>query len=328
MIIKKGNLIICSSIIIDGLYIITHDSYVVNNFVLEPTHNTLSFKRKITSTYETYLWHLRLDHINSKRIQRLVNDGFLNPMDFQDYPVCESCLEGIELVHIDVCGPMSVPARGGYEYFITFTDDYSRYGYVYLMRRKSKAFERFKEFRAEAEKQLGKHIKALRSDRGDEYFLGDFIDHLSEEGILSQLTAPGTPQQNGVAERRNRNLLEMIRVMMSYATLPMSFRGYALETATHLLNLIPSNTISKIPSELWTGRRPSIRYIHIWVCPAHVLKGKVDKLESKTEVCLFVGYPKGTKGYLFNSPKEMKVFVTTNAKFLEEKYINNNIPKS
>jgi hypothetical protein len=72
--------------------------------------------------------------------------------------------ELLELVHTDVCGPMNKPARGGYEYYITFTDDYSRYGYVYLMRRKSEAFDKFKQFKAEAELQLGKHIKALRSD--------------------------------------------------------------------------------------------------------------------------------------------------------------------
>ena len=78
----------------------------------------------------------------------------------------------LELVHTDVCGSMSTQAKGGYEYFITFTDDYSIYGYVYLMRRKAEAFEKFKEFRAEVENQLGIRIKAIRSDRGDEYLLG------------------------------------------------------------------------------------------------------------------------------------------------------------
>ena len=78
----------------------------------------------------------------------------------------------LELVHSDVCGPMSTQAKGGYEYFITFTDDYSKYGYVYLIRRKSKAFEKFKEFRAEVENQLGKHKEAIRFDRGGEYLLG------------------------------------------------------------------------------------------------------------------------------------------------------------
>ena len=148
-------------------------------------------------------------------------------MEFDGFLVCESCLKGkmtkqpfnakgrraeelLELVHTDVCGPMSTQAKGGYEYFITFTDDYSRYGYVYLMRRKSEAFEKFKEFRAEVKNQLGKRIKAIQSDCGGEYLLGDFKDYLTQNGIVSQLTAPGTSQQNGVAKRRNRTLLEMV----------------------------------------------------------------------------------------------------------------------
>ena len=99
-------------------------------------------------------------------------------MDFDGFPVYESCLEGkmtkqpfnakdrraqklLELVHSDVCGPMSIQAKGGYKYFITFTDDYSRFGYVYPMKRKSKTFEKFKNFRAKVENKLGKRIKAI-----------------------------------------------------------------------------------------------------------------------------------------------------------------------
>ena len=86
-------------------------------------------------------------------------------------------------------------AKGGYEYYITFTDDYSRYGYVYLMRRKSEAFDKFKQFKAEAELQLGKHIKDLRSDRGGEYLLGEFKEYLTQHGIVSQMSSPGTPSK-------------------------------------------------------------------------------------------------------------------------------------
>ena len=88
---------------------------------------------------------------------------------------------------------MSTQARGGYKYFITFIDGYSRVGYVYLMKWKSKTFEKFKEFRAEVENQLGKRIKAIRSNHGGECLLGDFKDYLTESGIVSQLIAPGTP---------------------------------------------------------------------------------------------------------------------------------------
>ena len=129
----------------------------------------------------------------------------------------------LELIHSDVYGPMLIQVRDGYEYFITFTDDYSRFGYVYLMKQKSESFEKFKEFKAEVENQLGKCIKTIRSDRYGEYLLEDFKDYLIENGIISQLIAPGTPQQNGVAERRNMTLLDMVRSMLSYSTLPISF---------------------------------------------------------------------------------------------------------
>ena len=84
----------------------------------------------------------------------------------------------LELIYLDVCDPMSIQARGGYEYFITFTSDYSRFGYVYLIKQKFKAFGKFKEFRAKVENQLDKHIKAIRSDRGGEYLLRNFKDYL------------------------------------------------------------------------------------------------------------------------------------------------------
>ena len=163
---------------------------------------------------------MRLGHINLNRINRLVKEGILGDLVLQPMEVCESCLEGkmtkrpfptkgnrtnalLELVHTDVCGPINIRARGGYEYFITFTNDHSIYGYVYLMQNKSEAFQKFKEFRTEVEKQLDTHIKAIRSNRGCEYLSNEFINHLIQNGILSQLNALGTPQQNGVAERRN-----------------------------------------------------------------------------------------------------------------------------
>ncbi|KAK8999056.1 hypothetical protein V6N11_070234 [Hibiscus sabdariffa] len=103
----------------------------------------------------------------------------------------------------------ALAARGGYQYFITFTDDFSRYGYIYLMHHKSEALEKFKEFKNEVQNQHGKSIKALRSDRGGEYLSQDFDELLKECGIVSQLTPPGTPQWNGVSERRNQTLLDM-----------------------------------------------------------------------------------------------------------------------
>ena len=120
----------------------------------------------------------------------------------------------------------------------------------------------------------------------------------------------------------------MVRLMLSYSSLPISFWGYALETATYLLNLIPYKSVSKTPTELWNGRKPSLNHIRIWGAPAHVLRKEPHKLESRTEVCLFIRYPKETRGGLFYSSSEKKVIVSTNAKFLEEDYVNNFKPKS
>ena len=158
---------------------------------------------------------------------------------------------------------MSKPARGGYVYFITFTDDYSRFRYVYLMRHKSESFEKFKGFKAEVEQKLDRHIKALRSDRGGEYLSGEFKEFLIQEGVVSQLTVPGSPQQNSVSERRNKTLLNMVRSMMAHAILPISFWGYTLETVAYLLNLVPSKAVPTTPQEMWTRRKPGLSHLHV-----------------------------------------------------------------
>ncbi|KAK8690580.1 hypothetical protein V6N13_074112 [Hibiscus sabdariffa] len=220
------------------------------------------------------------------------------------------------LIHSDVCGPMNTQARGGYQYFITFTDDFSRYGYIYLMRHKSEGLEKFKEFKNEVQNQHGKSIKALRSDRGGEYLSQGFDELLKECGIVSRLTPPGTPQWNGVSERRNRTLLDMVRSMMSHTDLPTSFWGYALEIAAFTLNRVPSKSIQKTPHEMWTGKHPNMSFMKIWGCKAYVKHQMSTKLEPKSEKCIFVGYPKETKGYYFYN--ENKVFVARTGVFLEK----------
>ncbi|KAL0401991.1 UNVERIFIED_CONTAM: hypothetical protein Slati_4229000 [Sesamum latifolium] len=153
------------------------------------------------------------------------------------------------------------------------------------MRYKSEAFGRFKEYRLEVENQTNRKIKALRSDRGGEYLSGEFIDYLKENGILSQWTPPGTPQLNGVAERRNRTLLDMVRSMMSFTELPPSFWGHALETAVKLLNISPSKSIPQTPYEIWHGKPASYKYLRVWGSPAYVKRLVGDKLDSRSSLC-------------------------------------------
>src|SRR3954467_11165946 len=219
------------------------------------------------------MWHCRLGHIGIKRMERLHKDGLLESLDFGSLDTCEPCLMGkitrtpfngimecaddlLGIIHKDVCEPMNVPTRNGLRYFVTFTDDLSRYGYIYLMKHKSESFEKFKEFQNEVENQLGRKIKHLRSDRGGEYLSHEFGNHLKSCGIVPQLTPAGTPQRNGVAERRNRTLLDSVRSMMSHTDLHVSFWGYALETAAHILNRAPSKSVKATPFEKWHGTKP------------------------------------------------------------------------
>ena len=271
-------------------------------------------------------------------MKKLHSDGLLTSFDFESYETCEACLLGkmtktpfsgfperasdlLELIHTDVCGPMSTTARGGFQYFITFTDDFSRYGYVYLMRHKSETFEKFREFQNEVENQRDKKIKALRSDRGGEYLSLKFNNHLKSCGIVPQLTPPGTPQRNGVSERRNRTLLDMVRSVMSQSDLPLSFWGYALETAAFTLNRLPSKSVVKTPYEMWTGKTPSLSFLKIWGCEVYVKKLQSHKLTPKSDKCIFVGYPKETLGYYFYNRSEGKVFVARNGVFLEKEFL-------
>ena len=119
------------------------------------------------------------------------------------------------------------------------------------MKHKSETFEKFKEFQNKVENHRKKKIKFLQSDHGGEYLSYEFGLHLKQCGIVSQLTPPGTPQCNGVSEHRNRTLLDMVRSMMSLIGLPLSFLGYALETAAFTLNRATSTSVETTPYELW-----------------------------------------------------------------------------
>nr|GEX63738.1 hypothetical protein [Tanacetum cinerariifolium] len=150
-------------------------------------------------------------------------------------------------------------------------------------------------FEQEVENQLGKTIKSLRSDQGGKYMSQDFLDHLKDRRIIAHRTPPYTPQHNGVLERRNRTLLDMVRSIMSQTTLPKSFWDYVLETAASILNMVPTKK-ALIKLDTLT---------------------KTDKLEPKAIKCIYVGYPKEMMGYSFYYPPENKVLVARNAEFLE-----------
>jgi len=170
----------------------------------------------------------------------LVNEGVLSTLDFADFETCVDCIKGkqtnkskkgakrslnlLEIIHTNICCPdmgASSPKK-----FITFIDDYSRYMYLYLLRTKDELWMPLKYFKkAEVEKQCGKQIKIVRSDRGGEYYgrytengqaPGLFAKFLQEHGIVVQYIMSGSPNQNGVAKRRNQTLMDMVRSMRSH----------------------------------------------------------------------------------------------------------------
>ncbi|KAL6351159.1 hypothetical protein AAG906_031745 [Vitis piasezkii] len=229
-------------------------------------------KRKLNKDNSASLWHKRLGHISKSRVERLVSDGILDSLDFSDFDICVECIKGkqtktkklganratdvLELIHTDICGPYPTASWNGQQYFITFIDDYSRYGYLFLIHEKSQSLDVFKTFKAEVELQLNKRIKSVRSDRGGEYY-GRY-DGSGEQRMWDrpQYTMPGSPSMNGVAERRNRTLKDMVRSMISHSTLPEKLWGEALKTAAYILNRVPTKAAAKTPYELWTVESP------------------------------------------------------------------------
>ena len=206
----------------DGLYCIN----LQNNTTYDSMHVHTGTKRCVINEDSSKLWHRRLGHISIDRIKRLVNEGVLNTLNFTDFETCVDCIKGkqtnkskkcanrssdiLEIIHTDICSPDM--DSHGQKYFISFIDDYSRYMYLYMLHNKNEALDAFKIFKAEVEKQCGKQIKIVRSDRGGEYYgrytengqaPGPFAKFLQEHGIVAQYTMPGSPDQNGVAERRN-----------------------------------------------------------------------------------------------------------------------------
>jgi transposase InsO family protein len=149
----------------------------------------------------------------------------------------------LELVHSDVCELNGILIRGGKHYFITFIDDFSRYTYVYLMKNKDESFDMFKKYKTEVENQKNKRMKVLRSDRGGEYFPQEFTNYCEENGLFHQRSAPYTPQQDGLAERKNRTLVDMLNAMIISARLPFNLWGEVLLTTCYVHNRVLSKKI-------------------------------------------------------------------------------------
>ena len=277
------------------------------------------------ASHNIALWHRRLGHLNVDSIKLLASKTLVTGLDVkkeESMNLCVGCLHGkqhrlpfpaaesrrasdiLGLIHSDVCGPMKNISLGGAKYFITFIDDKTRKSFVYFLKSKDEVFEKFKEFKALVENQTGKRIKALRSDNGGEYVSNAFSKYLKAHGIHHQKTVAYTPEQNGVAERANRTIVERARSMLHAEGMGYEFWAEAVATAVYLKNLSPTKALPDMtPEEAWSGSRPSVSHLRSFGCKAyaHVPDQQRTKLDSKTTECIFLGYSIDSKAYrLFN----------------------------
>lgn len=224
-------------------------------------------------------------------------------------------------MHTDICGPINPVTPMNKKYFLTIIDDHSRYCYVYLIKNKSDAPSCIKDFVEMTKTTFGKKPKIIRSDRGREYINNDLISYMNKEGIRAQYTAPHSPQQNSVAERKNRTLVEMTRCMLIDSGLDKKYWGEALHNANYLLNRLPSTAIPSTAYELWFAKKPDVTDTQIFGSIAHVHIPKVErkKLDNKAEKLIFVGYSEESKAYRLLNPATSKIKISRDVIF--ENYV-------
>lgn len=287
------------------------------------------------------VWHRRMGHLGRGGMKQLTKGPAKSIRGFETTKEeCDICVKGkqsrkpfkfsgkqvrvpLELIHSDICGPMFTESLGGAKYFITFIEDYSRKKFVYFLKHKSEAIKAFKNFRAYAENKLERKIKSIRTDNGREYVNKEFKDLLQSLGIAHQTTVSYNPQQNGLAERANRSIVERARCMLIDANLPKAYWAEATSTAVYLLNRSPASALrGRTPEELWSGREPNIKHLRVFGSKAlaYVPREKRDKWDSKAQELIFIGYNKNTKGYRLIDPRTKKMTVNRDVVFREGHY--------
>ncbi|RVX00255.1 Retrovirus-related Pol polyprotein from transposon RE1 [Vitis vinifera] len=287
------------------------------------------------STDAPLLIHNRLGHPSLSKFQKMVpRFSTLSSLP------CESCQLGkhtrvsfpkrlnnrakspFELVHTDVWGPCRTASTLGFQYFVTFIDDYSRCTWLFLMKNRAELFSIFQKFYTEIQTQFNISIRVLRSDNAREYFSAQFTSFMSHHGILHQSSCAHTPQQNGVAERKNRHLVETARTLLLHSHVPFRFWGDAVLTACYLINRMPSSVLhDQIPHSLLFPDQPLYFLpprVFGCTCFVHILTPGQDKLSAKAMKCLFLGYSRLQKGYRCYSLETHRYFISADVTFFED----------
>ncbi|KAJ9545833.1 hypothetical protein OSB04_025540 [Centaurea solstitialis] len=300
--------------------------------------NCLFSKASMT---ESSLWHRRMGHMNIKTMNLLVKNQLvrgLAPKEFTLDDHCVACLKGkqhkashksktintisapLQLLHMDLFGPTNVMSIGKKSYCLVIIDDYSRFTWVFFLRTKDETSGLIKPFVKRVENQVNLRVKVIRSDNGTEFKNADLNSFCEEKGIERQFSAPRTPQQNGVAERRNRTLIEAARTMLADSKLPITFWAEAVNTACYVQNRVHVvKSKGKTPYELFKNKKPFIGFFVPFGCPCSILntKSHLGKFDSKSDDGFFVGYSIQSKAVRVFNTVSRTIEESDNVKFNE-----------
>jgi len=308
----------------------------------KPQKNSLCLQTEEVMDKENHLWHCRFGHLNQEGLKLLAHKKMVIglPILKATKEICAICLTGkqhresmskktswksstqLQLVHSDICGPITPISHSGKRYILSFIDDFTRKTWVYFLHEKSEAFATFKIFKASVEKEIGAFLTCLRTDRGGEFTSNEFGEFCRSHGISRQLTAAFTPQQNGVAERKNRTIMNAVRSMLSERQVPKMFWSEATKWSVHIQNRSPTAAVEGMtPEEAWSGRKPVVEYFRVFGCIGyvHIPDQKRSKLDDKSKKCVFLGVSEESKAWRLYDPVMKKIVISKDVVFDEDK---------
>ncbi|KAM0826297.1 hypothetical protein ACQ4PT_068956 [Festuca glaucescens] len=290
----------------------------------------------------SWRWHARFGHLHFRALHTLSRRDMVRGMPevkrVEEY--CDGCAlgkqhrspfpaaspyraqRGLELVHTDLCGPITPTTPGGNNYFLLVVDDFSRYMWLEVIKAKSDAYRTFCKIKAATEAVGDCRLRAFRSDRGGEFNSGDFRQLCDTSGIRHFTTAPYSPQQNGVVERRNQTVVEMARCLLKSMHMPSRFWGEAVRTAVYILNRSPTRALDGFtPYEQWHGKKLSVHHMRVFGCVAHVKRigPGINKLADRSTMMVFIGYEESSKCYRVYDPSADKLQVSRDIVFEESR---------
>ncbi|GJW35958.1 putative ribonuclease H-like domain-containing protein [Tanacetum coccineum] len=274
---------------------------------------------------ESMLWHRRLGHINFKTINKLVKDN----LGKQHKASCKSKIQNsitqpLFMLHMDLFGPTFVSSLMNKKYCLVVTDDYSRFTWVFFLASKDETSGILKNFITEIENLVDKKVKIIRCDNGTEFKNRVMNEFCEKKGIKREFSVARTPQQNGVAERRNRTLIEAARTMLADSKLPTTFWAEAVNTACYVQNrVIIVKPHNKTPYELFRGRTPALSFMRPFGCHVTILNtlDHLGKFDGKSDDGFFVGYSLTSKAFRVYNIRTRKVEENLHIRFLENKPI-------